>query len=89
MRGSPVGIAAAGDRADDVDQVLDRKRHGLSAVRRSNRAATALQFQLPALGIDVPNALLIMLPYVLALLAVSGLIGRQTAPAYLTRAYRR
>ncbi len=52
-------------------------------------AATALQFQLPALGIDVPNPLLIMLPYVLALLAVSGLIGRQTAPAYLTRAYRR
>lgn len=52
-------------------------------------SATALQFQLPALGIDVPNALLIMLPYVLALLAVSGLIGRQTAPAYLTRAYRR
>ncbi len=52
-------------------------------------AAIALQFRLPALGIDVPKALLIMLPYVLALLAVSGLIGRQTAPAYLTQAYRR
>jgi ABC-type uncharacterized transport system permease subunit len=52
-------------------------------------AATALQFQLPALGIDVPNALLIMLPYVLALLAVSGLTGRQTAPAYLTLPYLR
>lgn len=52
-------------------------------------AATALQFQLPALGIQVPSALLIMLPYLLALLAVGGLVGRQTAPAYLTQAYVR
>jgi ABC-type uncharacterized transport system permease subunit len=28
--------------------------------------ATALQFQLPTLGVNVPNALLIMLPYLLA-----------------------
>jgi len=47
-------------------------------------AATALQFQLPAMGVNVPNALLIMLPYVLALVAVGGLVGRQTAPAALT-----
>jgi simple sugar transport system permease protein len=47
-------------------------------------AATALQFQLPALGVDVPNALLIMLPYLLAFLAVAGLVGRQSAPAALT-----
>ena len=52
-------------------------------------AATALQFQLPALGIEVPNALLIMLPYLMALLAVSGLVGRQTAPAYLTQPWVR
>jgi ABC-type uncharacterized transport system permease subunit len=45
--------------------------------------ATALQFQLPALGIAMPNALLIMLPYLLALLAVGGLVGRQMAPATL------
>jgi general nucleoside transport system permease protein len=51
--------------------------------------ATALQFQLPALGIGVPNALLIMLPYLLALLAVGGLVGRQMAPASLGEAYRR
>ena len=51
--------------------------------------AAALQFQLPALGIDVPNALLIMLPYLMALLAVSGLVGRQTAPAYLTQPWVR
>jgi simple sugar transport system permease protein len=52
-------------------------------------AATALQFQLPALGIQVPNALLIMMPYLLALLAVGGLVGRQTAPARLTQPYVR
>jgi simple sugar transport system permease protein len=52
-------------------------------------AATALQFQLPALGIAVPNALLIMLPYLLALLAVGGLAGRQSAPEALGEPYRR
>lgn len=52
-------------------------------------AATALQFQLPAMGIEVPGALLIMLPYLLALLAVGGLVGRQTSPAALTQAYVR
>jgi general nucleoside transport system permease protein len=52
-------------------------------------AATALQFFLPTIGVQVPSALLIMLPYLLALLAVAGLIGRQTAPAYLTEAYQR
>ncbi|WP_048439193.1 ABC transporter permease [Caenimonas sp. SL110] len=50
-------------------------------------AATALQFQLPALGVNVPSALLIMLPYVLALLAVGGLVGRQIAPAALTQPF--
>lgn len=46
--------------------------------------ATALQFQLPAMGVHVPNALLIMSPYLLALIAVAGLAGRQRAPAALT-----
>ncbi len=50
-------------------------------------AATALQFQLPGMGVNVPAALLIMLPYVLALLAVGGLVGRQVAPAALTQPY--
>jgi ABC-type uncharacterized transport system permease subunit len=36
-------------------------------------AATAMRFQLPAMGVAVPNALLIMMPYLLALLAVAGL----------------
>lgn len=52
-------------------------------------AATALQFQLPALGVQLPNALLIMLPYVLALLAVAGLVGRQTAPRALAQPFWR
>ncbi|MHA4867300.1 ABC transporter permease [Duganella sp. PWIR1] len=52
-------------------------------------AASALQFFLPTIGVTVPSALLIMLPYVLALLAVAGFIGRQTAPKALTQPYRR
>jgi simple sugar transport system permease protein len=40
------------------------------------------------MGVDIPNALLIMLPYVLALLAVGGLVGRQIAPASLTQPYK-
>jgi general nucleoside transport system permease protein len=52
-------------------------------------AATAMQFQLPALGVNIPNAVLIMLPYLLALLAVGGLVGRQMAPAALGEPYRR
>ena len=46
-------------------------------------AATALQFQLPAMGIAVPSALLIMSPYLLAFLSVAGLVGRQTSPRAL------
>jgi general nucleoside transport system permease protein len=52
-------------------------------------AATALQFQLPAMGVVVPTALLIMSPYVLAFLAVTGLVGRQMPPAALTLPYYR
>jgi simple sugar transport system permease protein len=52
-------------------------------------AATAMQFQLPAMGVAIPNALLIMMPYLLALLAVAGLVGRQTAPAALSEPYKR
>jgi ABC-type uncharacterized transport system permease subunit len=52
-------------------------------------AATALQFQLPNMGIHLPIALLVMMPYLLAFLAVAGLVGRQTAPTSLTVPYRR
>jgi len=47
-------------------------------------AATALQFLLPAMGLAIPTAVLVMLPYVLALVAVSGLIARSRPPAALT-----
>lgn len=52
-------------------------------------AATALQFQLPDMGVDVPTTLLLLLPYVLALLAVVGAVGRTAPPAALTLPYRR
>ena len=51
-------------------------------------AATALQFQLPAVGIEVPSALLIMMPYLMALIAVAGLAGRQRPPSHLTLPFR-
>lgn len=51
--------------------------------------AQALQFALPALGVEVPFALLVMLPYVIALIAVSGLAGRSRAPRDLTVAFAR
>lgn len=35
----------------------------------------------PQLGINIPSEFLFMLPYVLTILAVSGVIGRSTAPA--------
>ena len=45
-----------------------------------SRAATALQFLLPNLGYSVPAPLLLMLPYVMALLAVGGLVGNVGPP---------
>jgi simple sugar transport system permease protein len=47
-------------------------------------AATALQFQASALGLHIPVAVLVTSPYVLALLAVTGLVGRKRAPRDLT-----
>lgn len=51
--------------------------------------ATALQFQLPGWGVSVPTAWLMMLPYVLALVAVAGLVGRVEQPLALTVPFRR
>jgi ABC-type uncharacterized transport system permease subunit len=51
--------------------------------------ATSLQFVLPALGVPIPTAGLVMLPYVLALVAVSGVIRRSRPPAALTLPFRR
>jgi ABC-type uncharacterized transport system permease subunit len=52
-------------------------------------AAAALQFLLPAVGVPLPTAVLVMLPYVLALAAVSGVVGRSRPPAALTLPFRR
>jgi simple sugar transport system permease protein len=52
-------------------------------------AATALQFQLPAMGVNVPTAALLMLPYLLALMAVAGVVGRIDPPAALTLPFQR
>lgn len=52
-------------------------------------AATALQFLLPPLGVKIPTAGLVMLPYLLALVAVSGVIRRSRPPAALTVPFRR
>ena len=46
--------------------------------------AMALQFQFSAATSPVPTAALLMLPYVLALLSVAGLVGRQVSPTALT-----
>jgi simple sugar transport system permease protein len=46
--------------------------------------AMALQFQFSGTNSPVPTAALLMLPYVLALLSVAGLVGRQVPPTALT-----
>jgi simple sugar transport system permease protein len=48
--------------------------------------ATALQFLFQALGTGLPYQLFLMLPYVLALVALGGGMGRARAPAGLGRA---
>jgi simple sugar transport system permease protein len=46
-------------------------------------AASALQFFLQALGLDVPYQLFLALPYLLTLAALAGWVGRAGAPAAL------
>jgi simple sugar transport system permease protein len=47
--------------------------------------ATALQFLLQALGVNAPDQLFLMLPYLLILLALAGAVGRVRAPGDLGR----
>jgi simple sugar transport system permease protein len=51
--------------------------------------AQALQYSLPAVGVEVPSGLLLMLPYLIALLAVAGLVASSRAPSALTRPFVR
>ena len=48
-------------------------------------AATALQFVFQAMGLAVPYQFFLMLPYLLALAALTGVAGRVRAPAGLGR----
>jgi len=52
-------------------------------------AASAVQFFLQALGVDVPYQLILALPYVLTLAALAGWLGRARAPAWLARPWPR
>jgi simple sugar transport system permease protein len=49
-------------------------------------AASALQFLLQSLGLNLPYQLFLALPYVLTLAALAGIAGRVRAPAALARA---
>ena len=48
-------------------------------------AASALQYALQALGLDLPYQLFLALPYLLTLAALAGVAGRVRAPAWLAR----
>ena len=48
-------------------------------------AATALQFAFQAMGLAVPYQLFLMLPYLVALIALTGVAGRARAPGQLGR----
>jgi ABC-type uncharacterized transport system permease subunit len=77
----------------------DRLRQPRVVLLRCNHAPAIGAKRAPAIGLPgalmssrrslVPNALLITLPYLLALMAVGGLVGRQMAPATLGEPYRR
>jgi len=52
-------------------------------------AASALQFFLQAIGLDLPYQLFLVLPYLLTLAALAGWIGRSRAPAALALPWER
>ncbi|MDH5589269.1 MAG: ABC transporter permease, partial [Gemmatimonadota bacterium] len=49
--------------------------------------ASALQFFLQTLGLDLPYQLFLALPYALTLAALAGWVGRARAPAALARSW--
>lgn len=52
-------------------------------------AADAFQLRAQVLNLGIPYQFFVMLPYLLAVLAVAGAIGRTTAPRHLGLPYRR
>lgn len=61
---------------------------GVAAAALLFGVASALQFVFQALGPAVPYQLFLMLPYLLALLALAGAVGRARGPAELGREER-
>ena len=58
---------------------------GVAVAALAFGAAMALQFLFQTLELDLPYQLFLMLPYVLALLALAGMVGRVRAPADLAK----
>jgi ABC-type uncharacterized transport system permease subunit len=58
---------------------------GVAVAALTFGAAMALQFLFQTLDLDLPYQLFLMLPYVLALLALAGMVGRVRAPADLAK----
>lgn len=52
-------------------------------------AASAFQFFLQALGVEMPYQVVLALPYILTLAALAGWLGRARAPAWLARPWPR
>jgi ABC-type uncharacterized transport system permease subunit len=59
---------------------------GVAVAALAFGAAMALQFLFQTLGLETPYQLFLMLPYVLALLALAGVVGRVRAPGDLGKA---
>ncbi len=59
---------------------------GVAVAALAFGAAMALQFLFQTLGLKTPYQLFLMLPYVLALLALAGVVGRVRAPGDLGKA---
>jgi general nucleoside transport system permease protein len=80
-------MSEVGGRADSV--IFGKWSPGSTLTCLLFGAATAVQFQVPPTGIAVPNALLIMMSYLLALLAVAGLSDAKSRRAALAEPCRR
>lgn len=49
----------------------------------------ALQYHIQAMGLGIPYQLLLMLPYIMTIVVLIGIIGKEEAPAALGKPYRR
>lgn len=67
------------------------RRHpvGVLAAALLFAMADAIQLWLPTAGIEVPRALLAMLPYIVTIIALAGILGRVRHPAAFLKPYIR